>query len=78
MNEVLMMIVVGAVVFALAAGNDPKFGRWLAAVIFARALAVEASRETYGVARRSGIELRPILRGESLAWQPDSGHTAEK
>jgi hypothetical protein len=63
-NAILTMVLVGAVVFVLAAATDPKLGRWLAAVMYARALAVEASREMYGVARKSGIEMKSTIRGE--------------
>jgi hypothetical protein len=54
-NAIITMVLIGAAVFVLAVAADPKLARWLAAVIYARALAVEAGRETYEVVRRSGI-----------------------
>ena len=54
-NEVLLAVICGTASFVLALAARPKLARWLASVLYAWALAVEAGRETYGVVRRSGI-----------------------
>ena len=54
-NAIITMVLAGAVVFVLAAVTDPRMGKWLASVLYARALAVEAGREKYRVVRNSGI-----------------------
>jgi hypothetical protein len=57
MNGVLVIVIAMAVLAGLVVANDPRAARWLASVIFARAMAVEASREMYGIARRAGLEM---------------------
>jgi hypothetical protein len=56
-NGFLSLAVTGIIVAAGAVLYDPKVARWLAAVIYARALAVESARETWQIARAAGLEL---------------------
>ena len=60
-NAILTVAVAAVVVFGLAAASDPRLARWLAAVLYARAVAIEAAREMYRVARRSGITMGTVL-----------------
>jgi hypothetical protein len=65
MNEVLLVVVIVMVTGGLAVANYPPAAKWLATVLFARALAVEAGRETFRKARERGLRLEEIVHLEA-------------
>lgn len=61
MNEILGFIVIATAAGALMVAYAPDAAKWLALVLYARAMAVESAREAYDVVMRSGIEVRPVM-----------------
>jgi hypothetical protein len=53
-NGALLVGAAAAVVFAAAVAYDPRLARWLASVVYSRAVAVEKGRVAYREARRAG------------------------
>lgn len=66
MTEVLSVVGMGAVFFALVVWADPWAAEWLAHVVWARAQAVKSGRFAYAAARRARLGSGTVVSVEKF------------